>query len=168
MIVMLNGNVNFPITLDVGVWMFDDRKMEFEQLFTTNNDALFTSDEDENKKASERWDRELRQDEPLSKPVDTNNNKMLTRKERNKILESTYAISIKPFLKNAEPKENASKALLLTNNGEHEISLDDLENGFFLFAKDGKPLQDGPLYFYFGDGSNKDTPIKEIKEIKIA
>lgn len=33
MIVQLKGNVQFPITLDPTVWIFDDRKIKLEEAF---------------------------------------------------------------------------------------------------------------------------------------
>ena len=43
MIVQVNGNVKFPITLDPSVWIFDDRKVLLEEylqngLIIENND----------------------------------------------------------------------------------------------------------------------------------
>ncbi len=162
MIVQLKGNVKFPITLDLGVWMFDDRKIEFDKLF--QNDHSSEEKENDLEKASLRWEKELNPE----KVQVSNDNKGLSRKDREKILQTSYAMSIQPFLKNAEPNENATSALLLTKEGENvEISLEELKNGYFLFAYEGKKLPDGPLHFYFGDGSNIDTPFKHIYEIHI-
>ncbi|MRG85539.1 hypothetical protein [Salinibacillus xinjiangensis] len=161
MIVQLTGNVKFPITLDPSVWIFDDRKVEFDQAFQSSD--VEQDVEDENEKASKRWNREVYQ-QKINPPV----NKSISRFERKKILQSTYVMSLKPFLENAEVSDSASSAILVTNNGNQEISLDTLKEGFALFAVEGKPLkEDGPLHFYFGDESNKDTPIKGVSEIKI-
>jgi hypothetical protein len=160
MIVQLKGKVKFPITLDPSVWIFDDRKVEFDQAFLPKAEASKNPDE-ENEEASKRWDRAIYQ-QKINPPV----NKSISKFERNKILESTFVMPIKPFLKNAEVNEDANAAYLITNNGETEISINDLENGYFLFAVDGKPIKEnGPLHFYFGDGSNKDTPITGVNEI---
>ena len=57
-IIPIKGNVDFQITLDPGVWIFDDRKLEIESLF----DHLH-SKEDEleqyTKSISSHWDREI-------------------------------------------------------------------------------------------------------------
>jgi hypothetical protein len=160
MIVQLKGKVKFPITLDPSVWIFDDRKIEFDQAFLPKEEVPVNPDE-ENEKASKRWDRAVYQ-QKINPPV----NKSISKFERNKILESTYVMPIKHFLKNAEVNEDANAAYLVTLNGEVEISIDDFNNGYFLFAVEGKPLKEnGPLHFYFGDGSNKDTPITDVKEI---
>ncbi|SET86414.1 hypothetical protein SAMN05421676_109135 [Salinibacillus kushneri] len=162
MIVQLAGNVKFPLTLDASVWIFDDRKVEFDKAFQDHT-AQETDEEEELEKASNRWNREVYQ-QKLNPPV----NKSISKFERKKILDSTYVMNIKPFLETAEVNESATSALLETNHGEEEISLDTLENGYFLFAVDGKPVkEDGPLHFYFGDESNKNTPIKGITGIKI-
>ncbi|QHS22122.1 hypothetical protein GWK91_03840 [Virgibacillus sp. MSP4-1] len=162
MIVQLAGNVKFPLTLDASVWIFDDRKEEFDRAFNRNNEQE-DNPEDELEKASNRWNREVYQ-QKLNPPV----NKSINKYERKKILDSTYVMNIKPFLKTAEVNESATAALLETENGEEEISLNALEDGYFLFAVEGKPVkEDGPLHFYFGDGSNKNTPVKGITGIKI-
>ncbi|MBB6454983.1 hypothetical protein HNQ94_003477 [Salirhabdus euzebyi] len=164
MIVQLKGNVGFPITLDPSVWIFDDRKVEFDQAFNPTGGENVENNENDLEQASERWNREVYMQQKIKPPV----NKSLSKAERKKALESTYVMSIKPFLANAEVKDNASNAILLTEQGDQTVTIEQLENGYFLFAVEGKPLkEDGPLYFYFGDGSNKDTPIRGVKQITI-
>ena len=53
MIVSISGNVGFPITLDPSVWIFDERRMKFDDDFfnerkeveLTEKEPEFTSDE---------------------------------------------------------------------------------------------------------------------------
>ncbi|MCD5322543.1 MULTISPECIES: hypothetical protein [Pontibacillus] len=162
MIIQLTGNVNYSITLDPTVWIFDDRKVAFEEAFTfqTTKEA---SEEDEIKKASQFWDREVYQ-QKLDPPV----NKSISRYDKKKILEGTYVMPIHHFLKNAEINNDAKKALLVTDTGETAITLDELNQSLFLFSQDGKPLnQKGPVHVYFQDGSNKDEPVKGVQKIVI-
>ncbi|WP_226034590.1 hypothetical protein [Aquibacillus saliphilus] len=162
MIVQLTGNVTYSITLDPTVWIFDDRKVEFDQAFSNENPKQ-NKDDNELKKASERFDREVNQHR-IKPPV----NKSISRFERNKILENTYVMPIKDFLETAQINNSAKQARLVTTNTENTISLDELTNCFLLFAKKGKPLtEDGPVHLFFKDGSNKDEPIKGINKIII-
>ncbi|MBM7572241.1 hypothetical protein [Aquibacillus albus] len=154
MIVQLTGNVSYSITLDPTVWIFDDRKILFDDAF---DDQKVNSQYN----SVEQFDRETF----IKPPV----NKSIAKFEREKILTNTYVMPIKDFLKTAEISTEAQHARLQTSNEEgHTITLDQLQNCFLMFAKEGKPLkEDGPVHLYFGDGSNKNAPIKGIKKIII-
>ncbi|MDL4841305.1 hypothetical protein [Aquibacillus rhizosphaerae] len=161
-IIQLMGNVTYPITLDPTVWIFDDRKITFDQAFQPYTQQK-EPESDELKKASERFNKEIYQHK-IKPPV----NKSIARFEREKILVSTYVMPIIDFLQTAEIKNNAQQARLVTQNGEEIITLTELRNCLLLFAEDGKPLSDfGPVHLYFGDGSNKEKPIKGINKIVI-
>jgi hypothetical protein len=160
MIVPITGNVTYPITLDPTVWIFDDRKIEFEHAFQYSTE---TKEEDELEKASERFNREVYQ-QSAKPPV----NRSIKKFEREKILQSTYVMPLGDFIDNAEVKPGAENATLATEKGEVVISLEELKESYFLFARDGKPLtEDGPVHLYFQDGSNKENPIKNITKIII-
>lgn len=162
MIIQLTGNVNYSITLDPTVWIFDDRKVSFEEAFTFQTTPEAT-EEDEIKKASEFWDREVYQ-QKLDPPV----NKSISKYDKKKILQGTYVMPIHHFLKNAEIKDEAKHALLVTESGDTRITLDQLNQSLFLFSQDGKPLnQNGPVHVFFQDGSNKDEPVIGVKKIVI-
>ncbi|MEW9677854.1 hypothetical protein ABRT01_17090 [Lentibacillus sp. L22] len=160
MIVPITGNVAYPITLDPTVWIFDARKILLEDAFV---EKAKTPDEDltELQKASERWDRAV---SPSNK---TSVNPGISRKEGERILKNSYVIPIKDFVNNAEPNEDATNAVLITTNAEIRIELEDFINGLFLFSFNGKPLKDGPLHFFYHDGSNKDNPVKCVTKIVI-
>jgi len=161
MIIPIKGNVTYPITLDPTVWIFDDRKIEFDKAF--ENASENKGEEDELKKASERFNREVYQ-QAVKPPV----NRSIKKFEREKILQSTYVMPLGDFIANAEVKQEAQNVTLVTQEGEVIISLPELEQSYFLFARDGKPLKDdGPVHLYFQDGSNKDNPIKSITSIII-
>ncbi|MFD1450641.1 MULTISPECIES: hypothetical protein [Oceanobacillus] len=147
MIVMIKGNVGYPITLDPTVWIFDDRKIELEKAFI---------EREENKDSESIFQKP---------PV----NRSISKMEGEEYLKNSYVIPLHDFLNNAEPKPNAKEAEFIKNNGKNEkISLEDAKNGYLLFSQKGKPLrEDGPVHFYYKDGSNQDNPIKHIKEIHI-
>ena len=75
---------------------------------------------------------------------------------------------ISEFIKNAEMHQDATKAILHTNGDDVIITVEQLVDAYVLFAEDGKPVkEDGPVHLYFGDGKNKDNPIKGIHSITI-
>ena len=158
MIIQLSGKVKFPITLDASVWIFDDRKILFE-------DALSNKPKeepvDELRKTAERFDMEVYRQK--SKPPV---NKSINKFEREQILKNTYVMPIDDFINNAEVDSNVKNVTLTTQNGPVDISLEQLVSSYFLFAVDGKPVKEnGPVHLYFGDGSNKDNPIVGINKI---
>lgn len=158
MIIPITGNVTYPITLDPTAWIFDDRKIILEQAFTDNKNS--TVNQEEIKKAAERWERAIYQMPPVDAKV--------SRKESNEFLKNSYVIPIKDFLNNAKSKDDAATAVLNTPQKNISIALDDLKNGLFLFFVDGKPLdEDGPVHFIYQDGSNRNQPIKSIQKIVI-
>jgi hypothetical protein len=161
-IVQLTGKVRFPLTLDPGVWIFDDRKVDLTSYFeqeTIEMDEL----EAYTKSVSEHWDRELKEG-AIFPPI----NKSVKKFEKEKILTGSFAIPLKHFLGNAEPLSNANRVLLKTVDGEFNLSLTEATNGLVGFSNNGKPLsEDGPIHFYFGDGSNKQNPIKLVQQIVV-
>jgi hypothetical protein len=79
------------------------------------------------------------------------------------------AMEIEPYIHNTEPDEDTTSAICHLHNGEKiSISLATLLSSYLCFAIDGKPIKEGgPALLYFADGSNKDNPIKAIKEIEM-
>ncbi|ALX47351.1 hypothetical protein [Lentibacillus amyloliquefaciens] len=161
MILPITGKVAYAITLDPTVWIFDKRKILLEEAFNAKSQKV--DEEDEVKKASERWDRAVNTEKQKQSV-----NKNITKAEGKKFLENSYVMPIKEFLTNTSVKEDAQNAILETANGEETIPLKTLENSLLLFALDGKPLkEDGPVHLFYNDGSNRDNPIKSIKKIII-
>ncbi|MCP8616650.1 hypothetical protein [Salirhabdus salicampi] len=158
MIVQIKGNVNYAITLDPSVWIFDDRKVLFDDAFTSKSSQ---SEENSAKEMDKLWDREVYQQQ-INPPV----NKSISKFERKQVLENTYVMPLAPFLQNAELNDNAQSIVLKTEETKHELPIQSVLDGYFLFAIDGRPIKEnGPVHFYFGDGSNKDTPIQGVREI---
>src|SRR5699024_216504 len=162
MIIQLKGKVTYPITLDASVWIFDDRKIILEEAFLPKEEQPKV---DPAKKAAQLFDQELYFKTKVKPPV----NKTLTRYEREQALTHYFVMQLGYFMKNAALAEESKNAILTTNEDYVIITVEQLLNAYILFAIDGKPLkEDGPVHLYFGDGSNKDQPIKGIKEITIA
>ena len=151
MIVQLKGNVQFPITLDPTVWIFDDRKIKLEE--------AFLPDKEEN-----HPEKDVEPQQRIRPPV----KRSVSRFEGKKVLENSYVMPIQPFLETSNPKEAATSAILHTDQGEIEISLDELKESLLIFAIDGKPpKEDGPVHLLFGDGTNQQNPFKGIDVITI-
>ncbi|WP_408010844.1 peptidyl-prolyl cis-trans isomerase [Pseudalkalibacillus sp. A8] len=157
-IVMIEGNVVYPITLDPGVWIFDDRKVDLSTYF---DEEKTESEDSYTKDVSEHWDRE--RTEGAKVPTHTNENKIHYNKEE--LFTKSYGIPLNPFLENAKPKD-AKYIELQTSTGEVvSLSINEAKKCILGFSLNGKPLEDGPVHFYYGDGSNKNEPIRHINRI---
>jgi hypothetical protein len=161
-IIIINGKVNFQITLDPGVWIFDDRKVDLTTYFTQEreaNDEL----EEYTKSVSKHWDREIREGAIVPPTLKTERTF-----KKQKVLNGTFGIPFKPFLENAELQEDATMVQFITADDPVTLSLEKAYEIILGFSLKGKPLQeDGPIHLYFGDGSNASNPIKNIKEIRV-
>lgn len=165
MIIQIKGNVKFPITLDPSVWIFDDRKIQLEEAF--NPAKREVEKEDPLKKMDRMFNQEIYFQKHIKPPV----NKSLDRQQRKDALIHSFVMPFKDFMDNAEVIEGSKNArLILAEEEEIIISIEQLHTALFQFAIDGKQIKQdngGPVYFYFGDGSNQNKPIKGIKEIII-
>lgn len=160
MIVQLTGNINYNITLDPTVWIFDDRKVLFEEAFSNSQDKEQV-EIDALEITANRWSQEVYQHRTRP-PV----NKSISKFEREKILKNSYVMPIYEFLSHAEVKPNTTDVTLVTLNHDVNITLAELQDCYLLFAIKGKPLKnDGPVHLYFKDGSNQDNPITGIQKI---
>ncbi|WP_442599358.1 peptidyl-prolyl cis-trans isomerase [Neobacillus sp. D3-1R] len=161
-IVMINGKVNYSITLDPSVWIFDDRKIDIDTYFYTEKKEK-NELEEYTKEVSSHWDREIREGAILPPTIGTEKKYM-----KEKVISGSFAIPFRPFLTNAAPLEDATKLIVVTEDNQIEMGIDTAFNLIIGFSKNGKPLsEDGPIHVYFGDGSNLDAPIKYVKEFRI-
>ncbi len=164
-IVFINGKVQYPITLDPGVWIFDDRKVEIDEYFrdkrTDEKDEL----ENYTMKAAKFWQKEIAEGAILPPTLKTER-----KFEKVKLMTGTFGIPFKPFLKNAEPLKGTSEVIVLADGKESTFSMEEAENFFIGFSKDGKPLkpeEGGPMHIYFGNGSNLDSPITNVRSFTV-
>ncbi|HLS20175.1 MAG TPA: hypothetical protein VK056_00745 [Bacillota bacterium] len=152
MIVQIKGKVKYAITLDPTVWIFDKRKIVFEELF------------DQEKQKQRELERHKKEEAFNAKNPPVNRN--IKRERGEELLANSYAMPIEEFLANAEVESDATYAVIQTTFGDEKITLEQLQDCYLLFSYKGKPLKDdGPVYLYFKDGSNKDNPIKGVQQI---
>jgi hypothetical protein len=160
-IIPIKGKVKFSITLDPGVWIFDDRKVDLHTYFSGQTEKA--EKEDEIQKISAYWDREI-QEGAYFPPTLKTEKKFV----KEKIITGTFGMPLAPFLNNAEVLDDATELMIVTDNGEFTIPLQQAYQLVLGFSKDGKPLKEnGPVHVYFGDGSNQNTPITHVRELII-
>ncbi|PFP29849.1 hypothetical protein COJ96_09205 [Bacillus sp. AFS073361] len=161
-IIIISGNVKYTITLDPGVWIFDDRRVDLTTYFTTkleNTESL----EEYTKAVSKHWDREIIEGAIYPPTLKTEK-----KFEKEKVLTGTFGIPLKPFLQNSEPSSDANTFVIHCIDSEYEYPLEKANDFILGFSNNGKPLTgDGPIHVYFGDGSNLTSPIKNVKSFTI-
>ncbi|PWA13372.1 hypothetical protein DCC39_00320 [Pueribacillus theae] len=157
-IIQLTGKLDYNITLDPSVWIFDDRKIELEECFHLLENKV-DDIEDYTKAISEQWDKE-RVHGVSSPPVE----KSVNQKKKDEVLKGSYVMPFRPFIENASPSKDITNVQIVQKNGEKIIAeFSKVRDAFLCFALNGKPLvEDGPVHLYFRDGSNRDHPIKNI------
>lgn len=161
-IVLITGKVKYTITLDPSVWIFDDRKQDLHTFFQTKKVEV-DSLEEYTKSVSKHWDREIVEG-AIYPPTLKTEKKFL----KEKLLTGTFCIPFKPFLQNAEIREDAKSLSIDTKEGIITIPIEEAYKLVLGFSKDGKPLtDDGPIHCYYGDGSNFEHPIKNVKSLII-
>ncbi len=157
-IMTISGKVKYTITLDPGVWIFDDRRIDLTTYFIKEKEIL-DSNEAYTKKVSKHWDREIMEGAIYPPTLKTEK-----KFEKEKVLTGTFGIPFKPFLLNAEPDKNANTLVVSTTMGEQEFPLEKALEFILSYSNNGQPLSvDGPVHIYFGDGSNQENPIKNVK-----
>jgi hypothetical protein len=155
-IIEIKGKVKFKITLDPGVWIFDDRRIDLDTYFAGKN--INESDIPYEEKLSHYWDREIREGS-VSPPTLKTEKKY----EKEKLLTGTFGIIFEPFLNNAEPLPEATKLVIETKNDKVTIPLNEAKDLIFKFSENGSPLKaNGPVHILFKDGSNLDNPITDV------
>ena len=160
-IITITGQVKFPITLDPGVWIFDDRKIDLTTYFSTPNEKVDDLLE-YTKSVSRHWDREIMEG-AIYPPTLKTEKKFI----KEKVLTGTFAIPFKPFLENAEPKPVSSSVIIKCLQEDVEIPIEIAKDLVLGFSTNGKPVDNGPVHVYFGDGSNQSNPIMNVREFII-
>lgn len=161
-IVPIKGKVKFTITLDSGVWIFDDRKVDLTTYFDDKNETIDELEE-YTKAVSKHWSREIQEGATYPPTLKTEK-----KYEKEKILNGSFAIPFAPFLTNAEPLENAASLVIETETDEYRMDLAQADQLLIGFSKAGKPLKEnGPVHIYYKDGSNRDTPITDVRAFRV-
>lgn len=159
LIIHITGKVNYQITLDPSVWIFDDRKVDLDTYFQEKKEKADELEE-YTKSISKHWDREIMEGAVFPPTLKTER-----KYEKQKMMEGTFGIPLEPFLLNAEPQEGAKTLVIEHNEGETELPLNEAFKLILGFSKNGKQLTDGgPVHVYYGDGSNQESPLKGIKQ----
>ncbi|MFK2824870.1 peptidyl-prolyl cis-trans isomerase [Bacillus sp. B190/17] len=162
-IIPIKGKVTFPLTLDPGVWIFDDRRIDLNTYFDTERSGGLSTDEEYTKSISKFWDKEI-QEGAVFPPTIQSEKKY----EKEKILTGTFGIPFDPFLKNAEPDPAAQDIIIETAHGEVLWPIEQADEMILAFSKEGKPLrEDGPVHVLWKDGSNRNNPIVRVKAFRI-
>ncbi|EHL77043.1 hypothetical protein HMPREF1015_00702 [Bacillus smithii 7_3_47FAA] len=60
-IIPFKGKVKYPVTMDAGVWIFDDRRIDLNTYFDQEDQQTEETEEDYTKKVSKYWEREIRE-----------------------------------------------------------------------------------------------------------
>ncbi len=161
-IISITGAVQYKLTLDPTVWIFDDRKLDLTTYFNQEKEAV--DDEKYLREVGAHWSREIMEGAVFPPTLKTER-----KFDRKGMLTGTFGIKIKPFLENASILNTASEVVFETTNGtSYTFSIEDAKTLIFKFSQDGKPLvEDGPVHIIFEDGSNLENPIKNIAAIRV-
>ncbi|WP_059170008.1 hypothetical protein [Bacillus sp. FJAT-27445] len=155
-IIQLAGKVKFPITIDPGVWIFDERRVDLDTYFSQSKESGGELEE-YTKSVSKQWDMEITEGAQL--PGRQSKKKF----QKQKLLEGTFGMPLGPFLKNSEPLEDADTLVIKADGSEYQFPLAEAYSLIAAFSKQGKPLrEDGPIHIYLKDGSNKENPIRNV------
>lgn len=162
-IIPIKGNVSFPVTLDPGVWIFDDRRIDLDDFFSLPDQPLRDEEAEYIKSTSKFWEKEIREGAVFPPTI-----KSEKKYEKEKVLTSTFGVPLLPFLQNAVPADSASDILFETKNGTFSFPLTKAESLIIQFSLKGKPLRDdGPVHILLKDGSNRENPITHVTAIHI-
>lgn len=162
-VIQITGNVQHSITLDPGIWIFDDRRIDLDIFFT--GDYVERDEMEEYKKAmGKHWSREIMEGATFPPTLETE--KLF---EESKDITGTYGIYLNHFLKNAVPNEDATTISFETEDGKtYPFPLDKLDDFILKYSLNGKPLrEDGPVHVILKDGSNIAEPIKNVIAVNI-
>ncbi|WP_404408944.1 peptidyl-prolyl cis-trans isomerase [Jeotgalibacillus malaysiensis] len=163
-IIPITGRVKFQLTIDPSVWIFDERKIDLTTYFDEERVEI-DEIEEYSKAVAEHFSKEIKEGAEIPKPA----SKSKKRFEKEKLLNGTFGIKMKPFLQNAEPEEDAEKVMISTSEGVHSFTIEEAGELIMAFSKDGKPLrEDGPVHILFEDGSNRDNPITHVRKITLS
>ncbi|WP_414048184.1 hypothetical protein ACMGE7_04190 [Macrococcus equi] len=145
--IQIKGKVKFNITLDPSTFIFDDRKVEMEELMQGKS----TGEEEITFQDNYEWNREIL--EGGSKPPTLVSEKKF---KKQALLEGTFLMNMHSFIINAEPHNDARYVELSNENSNVNVTLEELKNLYFQFSKEGKRLyEDGMVDAFLYNGELK-------------
>ncbi|QQK80650.1 peptidyl-prolyl cis-trans isomerase [Salicibibacter cibi] len=150
-IVPISGNVKHRITIDPTVWIFDNRKIDLGNFFQKTQSGEEAVEEERAEIGPRRWQ----------------TNQIRTKKEA--LIEGSYGMKLEPFINNAEPISSATTIVAVTSSGEEiTASLEDGKTWIAGFSSEGMALkEDGPIHIYFADGTNRQSPVTHVVELRV-
>ncbi|NJP36479.1 peptidyl-prolyl cis-trans isomerase [Alkalicoccus luteus] len=160
MLVKIVGNVKHPVMLDPGTWIFDERRIDMEKAF----DQSAESESNESFAAlGKAFDRQRTEG---AVPQQQTNKITVSRKD---MQEKSFGIRLRPFLLNSSPDETADTVKFIrASDADVTLTLEEAGEGILQFSHKGSPLtEDGPVHFFYSDGSNRDNPITGIERIEV-
>lgn len=152
MIFPITGNVRYPLTIDPTVWIFDERKIEVDQI---GKQIADNAQEAYYAKMGAAWDK------GITEGSRTDHNKPMTREEKDAALRGTFAMPLAPFIRNAELFEGAT-TLRFEGVETVELDLSALPDMYLQFSKDGKVLTDGPVHLLY-----RDQIVRSVERITV-
>lgn len=159
MIIQVQGNVAFKITLDPSTWIFDDRKIDISGKNLTSEDITFDDDRE--------WNRSII--EGSSKPPTLKTEKQYKSKKE-ALTTGTFAIALAPFLEYTEPNAGEDAMIIFTDSESGaliEIPYASRQHVFAYFCKDGKRLHsDGMFDLLFIEGDQIETALVHVDGIR--
>lgn len=154
MIILIKGNVKYPITLDPTVWIFDDRKIALEQFLSGDNSAA------DNEYAYASYEHKIKP------PVQASLEKFKQAGPGS----GSYVMPLNPFIERAEPSADSTKVQLFSEDHTliAELTMNEMIDSVLLFAIEGKRItENGPAHLYLNNQANT-APIKGFTTILIA
>lgn len=152
MIFPITGNVRYPLTIDPTVWIFDERKIEVDQI---GKQIADNAQEAYYAKMGAAWDK------GITEGSRTDHNKPMTREEKDAALRGTFAMPLAAFIRNAEVLEGAT-TLRFEGVETVELDLSALPDMYLQFSKDGKVLTDGPVHLLY-----RDQIVRSVERITV-
>jgi hypothetical protein len=141
-VIVFKGAVQFPITLDPSVWIFDEQKVDL-RTYTGEEANGGEKSSDYLMGTGAQWDKELR--EGASLPSERR-----SLVEERKALQGDYGMRLARFIENAKPLPEATHIRIHRSTGEPVVMpIEQAKRAILQFSKDGKPIREnGPVYFY--------------------
>ncbi|SOC37919.1 hypothetical protein [Salinicoccus kekensis] len=159
MIIQIQGDIKFQITLDPSTWIFDDRKLTLDEALTAPKEDEAISFDD-----NTEWNRQII--EGTSKPPTLKSEKKY---KNSQLLEETFIIGLEPFLEYTEP-ERGDDAMITYTHDEGTTILPYNERGkhFAQFSEEGKRLYDDNMIDLVVIEDNQlKTRLKHVTAISI-
>jgi hypothetical protein len=159
MIIQIQGDIKFQITLDPSTWIFDDRKVTLNEALTAPKEDEVISFEDDTE-----WNRQII--EGSSKPPTLKSEKKY---KNSQLLEETFIIGLKPFLEYTEPGRGEEAMITYTHDeGTTILPFNDRDKHYAQFSQDGKRLyEDNMIDLVVIDDNDLETRLKHVTAITI-